>query len=218
MAQQAHPAHPEHHDVVGHASADDEYLVTPPGAGYEHTDASVWIIVKFGLWLAISAIIIHIGMIFVFALFVEQREEAEPTFPLAVGQERRLPTGARLQPIPVNDMYQFRQQEDQVLGGYRWVDRDAGRVQIPIAEAMRLTVERGLPARAAQPGTPAAETQGAVTPPVQGGPAAAPAQGEPAGAQGQPLEPQPGDVQRLAAPDLMPADSSAGRTMERRRQ
>jgi hypothetical protein len=33
------------------------------------------------------------------------------------------------------------------LNGYGWVDRDAGVVHIPIDEAMRLMVERGVPAR-----------------------------------------------------------------------
>ena len=171
--------HDHHHDTAAHAAghaAGDEYAVTPPGAGYEHTDASVWIIVKFGLWLAIAAVIIHIGLGFVFGLMVDQREEAQHVFPLAVGQEPRLPAQPRLQGIPANDMYQFRLQEEDVLRNYRWIDRQGGRVQIPIADAMRLTVERGLPAR-----TPPAATLPAV-------------------------------------PGMMPADSSAGRTVERRRQ
>ena len=183
MAHQHHDP-PAHARVAaagahGHASADDEYLVTPPGAGYEHTDANVWIIVKFGLWLAISAVVISAGMWLVFGMMYQWREGADPEFPLAQGQERRLPAGARLQPIPANEAYQFRIQEEGVLHNYRWIDREGGRAQIPIDEAMRLTVERGLPSRA-QPSDPAA------APPV--------------------------------APGFLPADSSSGRTMERRRQ
>jgi hypothetical protein len=34
-----------------------------------------------------------------------------------------------------------------VLGTYGWVDKNAGLVRIPIEEAMRIAVERGLPAR-----------------------------------------------------------------------
>jgi hypothetical protein len=40
------------------------------------------------------------------------------------------------------------------------VDREAGTVRIPIAEAMRLTVERGLPAREATGTDGVAETPG----------------------------------------------------------
>ena len=38
-------------------------------------------------------------------------------------------------------------EEERVLEGYGWVNKEAGIVRIPIEEAMRLTVERGLPSR-----------------------------------------------------------------------
>jgi hypothetical protein len=137
-----------HHDAAGHGSVDDQYLVTPPGAGYEHTDANVWLIAKFMFWLAISAVLIHLGVWGMFAVLVEQvRDTAEPSFPTAVGQEHRLPAEPRLQRFPANEALDFRQQEAAGAESYRWVDRAAGTVQIPITEAMRLTVERGLPAR-----------------------------------------------------------------------
>ena len=79
----------EHHDAVGHATAEQEYLVTPPGAGHEHTDANVWLIAKFGLWLVISAVIIHVGMGFLFGLFVQQRDTIVLT-PLLAMEPRRL--------------------------------------------------------------------------------------------------------------------------------
>ena len=167
----------DHDSGVGHAVGEGEYGLTPPGAGHEHTDANVWIIVKFGLWLAVSAILIHIGMGFVFGLFVQQREEVDHTYPLAVGQEQRLPAAPRLQQFPVNERYEFQQQEAAALDSYRWVNRQTGQVQVPIDEAKRLTLERGLPSRVPQQDT-------------------APA----------------------AVPGLIPADSSSGRTMERRRQ
>jgi hypothetical protein len=175
MAHEHHPPSRERFGEAGaaaHASADAEYLVTPAGSGHEHSDANVWDIVRFGLWLTIAAIVVHVGMWLMFVLSVERREGAEPQFPLAQGQERRLPAQPRLQSIPVNDIYRFRVQEENVLRNYRWIDREGGRVQIPISEAMRVIVERGLPARAEPP----------------------------------------------AAPSLLPADSSAGRTTERRRQ
>jgi hypothetical protein len=157
-----------------------EYRETPPGAQHEYTDAYVWVIVKFALWLAASAVIIHIGMYFVFGFAVAQREETVREFPLA-GQEHRLPAAPRLQQFPAVEFYQFRQQEEQQLRTYGWIDREAGTVRLPIDEAMRLTIERGLPSRAADapaPDTPAPD----------------------------------------AAVNMMPADSSSGRTLERRRQ
>ena len=176
------------HDHEGfggtYVSPDPEYAVTPPGAGYEHTDANVWIIVKFGIWLAISALIVHVGMGLMFGLFVEQREVDEVRYPLATSTGVRLPAQPRLQRFPANEAYDIRRQEAAALDGYAWVDRNAGTVRIPIAEAMRMVVERGLPSR------PAASAQA------------------PPAATDVPME----------TPGLMPADSSSGRTMERRRQ
>ena len=88
-------------------------------------------------------------MWFMFAIFVDVRENTgAPEFPLAIEQGARLPAGPRLQAKPANEIYDFRLRESAELDGYSWVDKGAGTVRIPIAEAMRLTVERGLPSRA----------------------------------------------------------------------
>jgi hypothetical protein len=170
----------QHHDAA-HATADDEYLATPEGAGHEHTDANVWLIVQFAIWLTIAAIITHLLMWGLFELFVKMRNDAAPVaeFPLADQQERRLPAGPRLQPIPANEIFEFRQRENAELSEYGWVDRNAGMVHIPIEQAKELLLQRGLPSR-----------------------------------------PIPASSEATAGTDaavLMPADSSSGRTMERRR-
>jgi hypothetical protein len=167
----------EHHDTA-HLTADDQYLNTTEGSGHEHTDANVWMIVQFAIWLFAAAVATHLLMWGMFAWFVDSREAAAPAaeFPLAREQERRLPAGPRLQAIPANEIYEFRQRESAELNNYGWVDRNAGVVRIPIAEAMHLVVQRGLPSRQAAP-----------------------------------------DGATSTDPALTPADSSAGRTMERRR-
>jgi hypothetical protein len=138
-----------HHDAVAHTSADQEYVETPPGATYEHTDASVWIIVKFLFWLAISAVIIHVGLGLIYAMMIDRAlETGEQRYPLAATQGERLPPTPRLQQFPQNDLYQFRSGEEAFLEGYGWMNKEAGTVHIPIEDAMRLVVERGLPSRA----------------------------------------------------------------------
>jgi len=162
-------------DTHEHPSADDEYGETPPGAGYEHTDAHVWTVLKFLIWLGGSAVVISAGLVLLFNLFVAQRVEHEPPkYPLAVGESPRVPPEPRLQRFPREDIMNFRIGEEAALHQYGWVDRNAGIVRIPIDEAMRLTLERGLPAR-------------------------------------------PQDPAQIAEADTLPADSSAGRTVERRR-
>jgi hypothetical protein len=74
-------------------------------------------------------------------------------------------------------MYELRLQQDEKLNTYGWVNKDAGTVHIPIGDAMKAVIQKGIVE---------ARPQDAANPP-----------------------PTPG---------LMPADSSSGRTMERRRQ
>ena len=170
----------QHHDAA-HATPDDEYVATTKGSGHEHTDANVWLIVQFAIWLTASALLTHGLMWGMFTWFVDNRNETAPAaeFPLAAQQERRLPAGPRLQPIPANEIFEFRQRENAVLSEYGWVDRNAGTVHIPIEQAKELLLQRGLPSR-----------------------------------------PAPSASEATAGADaavLMPADSSSGRTMERRR-
>jgi hypothetical protein len=132
-----------HHDPVRHSSADDQYLETPSGAAYEHTDASVFIVVKFFAWLAVAAVVIHIGLWLLFDAFAARRiERAEPRFPLAAQEGPRVPPEPRLQQFPREDIMNLRLREEAALQTYGWVDKEAGAVRIPIQDAMRLVLER----------------------------------------------------------------------------
>jgi hypothetical protein len=165
-----------HHTTAGPASPDDEYRQTPPGSTYEHTDASTRPLVSFLFWCVVSALVIHVGLAGAYEWMVRwgvDREAAERRYPLTAGQPHQLPPAPRLQQFPENDRYVFQTEEQRLLNSYSWENKETGTVRIPIAEAMRLTVERGLPSRDAAEDTPAG---------------------------------------------LMPADSSSGRTGERRRQ
>jgi len=141
MAEHAH-----HHGAVSHASADDQYLETPPGSTYEHTDAHVGPMIHFGIWLAVSAIIVHIGLAGMYWLLIRESSERVETqrYPLAVDTPPRLPAEPRLQQFPRNELYDFRSKEDEQLHSYGWVDKNAGTVHIPIEDAMRLMLERGI--------------------------------------------------------------------------
>jgi hypothetical protein len=58
-------------------------------------------------------------------------------------------------------LQEFRQQEDQILTTYGWVDQNAGTVRIPIERAKALLLERGIPGGVPMPG--------AAKPPAGGG-------------------------------------------------
>ena len=152
-----------HDPHATHASADDEYLNPASGSGHEHPDANVSMIVQLAVWLTASAVIVHILMWFTFALFVNVREKTGPAeFQLAIQQGPRLPSGARLQAKPANEIADFHRREDAVLDGYSWIDKGAGTVRIPISEAMRLTLERGLTSRPADASTRPSDTEALV--------------------------------------------------------
>ena len=151
--------HVHHHHALSHASADDQYLETPPGSTYEHTDAHVAPMVRFAIWLVISAIIVHVGLAAMYWLLVRESTERVDTqrYPLAVNTPPRLPAEPRLQQFPRNELYDFRTKENQQLHSYGWVDKNAGTVHIPIDDAMRLMLERNiLTSRPSNTNTPAA--------------------------------------------------------------
>jgi len=128
-----------------HRTADDQYLETPPGSSYEHTDAHVRPMIQFAIWLVASAIIVHVGLAGMYWLLIRESSERVETarYPLAVNAPPRLPAAPRLQQFPRNELYDFRTKEEQQLHTYGWVDKNSGTVHIPIDDAMRLMLERG---------------------------------------------------------------------------
>ena len=125
-----------------HASANHD------GVHHETSDANVRGIFGFALGLLVTGVAVCVFVWWLF-LFLAAREARRvmPEFPLAAGQEDRLPPEPRLQTNPRQDLRDLRGAEDTVLTSYGWVDKNAGVARIPIGEAMKLTVKRGLPAR-----------------------------------------------------------------------
>jgi hypothetical protein len=130
---------------------------------HEESDVNIRAIFNFALGLFVVAALVHVLIYFMFR-YLDGREasvNAVLEYPLAVGREDRLPPEPRLQTNPRRDLQDLRTAEDRILNGYRWVDRNAGVVGIPVSEAMKLTLQRGLPSR---PQVPPSNT--ATTPPT----------------------------------------------------
>jgi hypothetical protein len=105
-------------------------------------------VLSFAGGLAISALVIYVLIWLMFRFLADQNvTRTAPEFPMAAGQGQRLPPEPRLQTNPRQDLRDLRDAEDTVLTTYGWTDKNAGAVRIPIDEAMKLTVQRGLPAR-----------------------------------------------------------------------
>jgi hypothetical protein len=67
------------------------------------------------------------------------------------GGPQPTPPGPRLEAQPGENLGPYLAVQRQKLSTYRWVDRQAGVVAIPIERAMDLVAEQGLPARPAPP-------------------------------------------------------------------
>lgn len=132
---------------------DLEYGPTPENADHEHTDIEPAIAWSFVRWLTV-AMLISAGIVYGTFWFFEGREQTAnrevQMFPLATGQIKE-PAGPPLQAQPFKDIYLLRQTEQQRLTGYGWIDKSTGTARIPIDEAMRLVVERGIVQGRAEP-------------------------------------------------------------------
>ena len=121
-----------------------------PEVLHEASDVNIRAILGFGAGLLVAAVLIHF-MVWLLFLYFSGREATRDAagYPLAAGQAARVPPEPRLQTTPREDLRALRAREEEILNNYSWVDKTTGVVRIPIEEAMKLTLQRGLPARAA---------------------------------------------------------------------
>jgi hypothetical protein len=118
-----------------------------PAVVHEESDVNVRAILGFGVGLLIVSVVIAAFLWWLFGFFSRQSTPAAPLFPLAMERQNALPSGPRFQENPQQDMRDLRAREEAALKSYEWINRDAGVARIPIEEAMRIVVERGLPTR-----------------------------------------------------------------------
>jgi len=127
-----HPAHPR----------DDS------GVHHETTDVDIGGVLLFAAGLFVVAVIVHL-LVWVLFGYLSGRETrlGAREHPLALTRETQLPPEPRLQIHPREDLRDLRAHEDEVLTSYGWVNKNTGVVRIPIEEAMKIVVQKGLPAR-----------------------------------------------------------------------
>jgi len=120
-------------------------------------------VVKFLVWLSVAVMVVALLMWGLLHYFDKRKaQEAPPPSPLAPGV--RAPPEPRLQGAPgsvsspAEDIRRFREQEDQMLNSYGWIDQERGIIRVPIEQAKKMIEQKGLPA------TPPGASQGAATP------------------------------------------------------
>ena len=119
----------------------------PGGAGYETRDANIGSVLKFAATLAAVLIVVSFGMKWVFGYFAKTQTLGPTSAPFE--NNRMIPPLPRLQVAPQQEIHDYWEGQQGILNSYGWVDRNNGTVRIPIDRAMRLVLQRGLPARAA---------------------------------------------------------------------
>ena len=123
--------------------------IDQPTVHHEETDVNIRALFLFAGALTVVAIVVHLAVWGLFRYFEYREARAYGPASLLTTDEARLPPEPRLQVNPREDAAEFHAQEDAVLNGYTWVNREAGTVRVPIAEAMKATVQKGLPVRPA---------------------------------------------------------------------
>jgi hypothetical protein len=141
------------HDADGVEALHEPNTVNIPG------------VVKFLVWLSVAIIVVALLMWGLLHYFDKRKAQAEPP-PSPLAQEVRLPPEPRLQGAPgsvgspAQDIRRFREQQDQILNSYGWIDQQNGIIRIPIEQAKKLIEQKGLPATppiASSGATPGAE-------------------------------------------------------------
>jgi hypothetical protein len=112
--------------------------------GREEKDVNVWAVARFAMALVLLCAVALIGLMGLFRYFQGREAALQP--PAVEGADLKGPSQPplpRLQSSPVADLKRMRQEEDQILGSYGWIDRQKGIVRLPIARAMELLSQRG---------------------------------------------------------------------------
>jgi hypothetical protein len=145
-----------------HETDETETEPSSVDVGHETSAVSTRVVMNFGVALVVGAVIVYVAIWAVYVYFGRLADRAYPReYPMARVGAPAQPPAPRLQVQPREELKQMRAEEDQILNSYGWVDGSAGIVRIPIEQAMRVTIEQGLPARAETAGAaPAALPEG----------------------------------------------------------
>ena len=104
--------------------------------GHEVADIKAWFVACIAAGL-VGVIVMMAGG--AFALLHAFHAERAPGAPPTPAVNRDV---VQLQSAPARDLAALRAQKQALLEGYRWVDKAAGTVHIPIDQAMRLIAQR----------------------------------------------------------------------------
>jgi hypothetical protein len=115
--------------------------------GYEHSDADPRGLLRWGAWLIAVLVVVFVSMAWLFGFYGKVQSLGKPASPFE--NARVLPPAPRLQVEPRAELHGYCEEQAKLLDSYGWADEHNGVVRIPVDRAMDLTLQQGLPARAA---------------------------------------------------------------------
>jgi hypothetical protein len=145
-----------------------------PKIEFEKTDADLKAVTKVGVGIAVVATVVALALLPILHRMVDRRAKSDAAPPAIPGfQPGREAPEPRLQREPFADWRALKARQDALLGSYGWVDEPGGVTRIPIDQAMKMVIERGLPVRVAvsEAPSPAAPAPAAAPPPAVASPA-----------------------------------------------
>jgi hypothetical protein len=128
---------------------------------HEHSDINVRGVIMFAVGLIVVAAIVHVAMWLLFGTLERKAVRNDPAVSPVAAPDVVMPKTTRQSPFfggaagpqLVTDepklLQMLRGRENQDLHTYGWVDQQGGVARIPIEEAEKLLLQRGLPVRPA---------------------------------------------------------------------
>lgn len=113
--------------------------------GHQETDVTIRPIALFGVGLFAFVLLVAFS-IHRFMAYVGRLPDTTAALRSPLSRDE-MPPEPRLQTSPPAEMEALRNQEDAVLESFGWVDRQNGIARIPVAEAKKLLLAKGLPVR-----------------------------------------------------------------------
>ena len=117
---------------------------------HAESDVNVGAIIRYGIGLLLVGAVVQVFLWWLLGTYERQHERTQTqVYPLAAGQQDRLPPFPRFQENPQQELQDLLAKQKALLEGYGWVNKETGVARIPIEEAMKMVIERGLPTREA---------------------------------------------------------------------
>lgn len=124
----------------------DSHATGHPVGGHEKSMVELKPILGFGIILMVVTAFSFLLVWFMLDLL--QMNQTRKDVPLSVlANPDPIPPAPRLQVSSGQDLKMTRRTEEVVLKSYRWVNKEAGIVGIPVEQAINILAEKGLPTR-----------------------------------------------------------------------